>query len=95
MSLVAGGKKVGGDVSGARDIGDDFDFLRKVRKFGEEFRFGVALEKVFGDRVPGMVGGGEFFHVGVVKEDLGFKDLGSFSGDFSLVAEGKIQEDLH
>ena len=78
VGLITGRKEVGGDISFSGDVGDDFDFFWGLGECGEEFGFGVAFEKVFGDGVSAFVGGLELFHVGFVEEDLGFEDLGCF-----------------
>ena len=95
MGLVAGRKKVGRDVSGAGDVGDDLDFFLNIGKLGEELGLCVALEEVFGDSVSGLEGRGEFFHIGVVKEDLSLQNLGGLSCNISMFAKSQIQEDLH
>jgi len=95
VSLISRGEEVGGDVSGAGDVGDDLDFFLDVGELGEELSLGVALEKVFRNGAALRVGVGEAGHVGVVEEDLGLEDFSGLLGDVDVLAfEDEIEEDF-
>ena len=70
MSLAAWRKKVGRDITDARHVGNDFDFLFDFRKLGEKFGVGVAFDDLFGDRATIFERFLKSFHVGFVQKDL-------------------------
>ncbi len=94
VRLVAGRQQVGRNVALRGDVGHDLDLVLDIRKLGEEFSLGVALQHVLGDFIAGLEGVAQPEHVGVVQEHLGLQDFAGISGNCRIVAECQIEQDF-
>jgi hypothetical protein len=92
MRLVAGGKKVSGDIAFSSDKGHDLDLVLDIRKLGEELGLGVALENIRRNGISSLVGIAQTEHVCVIKEDLSLQHITSLLGDISLIAECDVEQ---
>ena len=95
MCLIAGGKQISRDVPFGRDIGHDLDFVFDLRKLGEEFGLGIALDDIAGNGAASLKGGFQTVGVRFIEEHLGLQNFGRITGNRGIIAKRQIEQHLN